>query len=113
MTDSKTGLEKARDAYNSGNYSEAFQLFHELAEQGCDDAQFQLVHMYYEGLGVEKDNVQAYKWLGILYKRGLKDKDIVESYFLKLLKSSMTDEQFEEAERLALEWLQDYKKRRK
>lgn len=40
----------------------AFVRFHEAAELGHADAQLYVGHMYAEGMGVDRDPIEAYKW---------------------------------------------------
>lgn len=43
----------------------AAELFQSLAEKNWSSAQQMLGHLYYEGKGVEKNNLLAYKWLSL------------------------------------------------
>ncbi len=58
-------------AYNSGNYSEALNLFMPLAEQGYAKAQFFLGDLYTGGKGVPQDDKQAVYWLQKAAEQGL------------------------------------------
>ncbi len=49
-------------AYQRGNFSTAAQIFRPLAELGHADAQFNLGHMYANGLGVTQDYAEAVRW---------------------------------------------------
>lgn len=40
----------------------AFSNFHEAASRGHADAQLYVGHMYAEGIGVDRDQIEAYKW---------------------------------------------------
>lgn len=44
-------------------YADALPLFMESAKWGCAEAQYGLAVMFYEGLGVEKDTNESWKWL--------------------------------------------------
>ncbi len=79
-------LKDGLDAYNSGNYKEAYAIFSKLSQLGNSQAQYILGSMYLDGIGVKKDYKKAYKLflqsadqnnsfgeygLGYLYKHGL------------------------------------------
>ncbi len=55
-------FEDAERAYISGDYSTAFILLKEPAEQGCAWAQNNLGWLYHQGLGVTQDYMQAVYW---------------------------------------------------
>ena len=56
-------LDSAIDAYQRGNYQQAFELFEPLADRGNTNAQFYLAVMYNTGQGVASDPDQAVTWL--------------------------------------------------
>ena len=59
-----TGIASAspgHDAYEKGNYTEAFKIWKHLAEEGNADAQHNLGHLYAYGYGVLKDRGKAEK----------------------------------------------------
>ncbi len=79
-------LEEAHEAYRSGNWDKAAELYRPLAEQGCDQAQNNLGELYSRGSGVKKDydramelfhlaaeqgNAYAQTNLGLHYSQGL------------------------------------------
>ena len=55
-------FEHAVDAYEREDYKTAHKLFLPLAEQGDDEAQFNLGMMYAFGLGVPQNYKEAFKW---------------------------------------------------
>ena len=55
-------FEHAWDVLEREDYKTAYKLFLSLADKGDDAAQVALGHMYYDGLGVERDYKQAVKW---------------------------------------------------
>jgi len=57
--------------------------------------------MYYEGLGVTQDYVQAHKWSNLAAARGGPDGSAENR---NLVAGRMTPEQVAEAQRLAREW---------
>ena len=79
------------------------------AEQGHAEAQRNLGTMYIQGQGVPVDFVQAHKWLSLSasrssgkeYDYAVKTRDQIEDV--------MTPAQINEAEKLALEWLEKHK----
>ena len=50
------------NSYERNDYKEAFKLRLPLAEQGADNAKFNLGGMYYIGEGVPQDDKEALKW---------------------------------------------------
>jgi len=56
-------LDSAIDAYQQGNYQQAFELFEPLAERDNANAQFYLAVMYNTGKGIAPDLDQAVTWL--------------------------------------------------
>ena len=85
------------------------------AEQGDAEAQYNLGMMYATGIGVREDHVQAYKWLvlALLGTPDAKNLDRVKwkmaERLRKRLRRNMTEEQLAEANRLASEWLEQFK----
>lgn len=76
---------KGEDAYRRQDYTEAFRLYSEAAEQGNIDAIYQIAGMYYMGRGVAQNYGEAARWyrkgcdkgdsnsmfrLGIMYEEG-------------------------------------------
>ena len=55
-------LEDGTAAMDRGDYQTAYKLLYPLAEQGNATAQDFVGTMYYEGRGVEKDEVLAFDW---------------------------------------------------
>ncbi|WP_291323624.1 tetratricopeptide repeat protein [Desulfonatronospira sp.] len=79
-------LEEAHEAYKSGNWEQAAELYKPLAEQGDDQAQNNLGELYSRGAGVKRDykkamelfylsaeqgNAYAQTNLGLHYSQGL------------------------------------------
>lgn len=94
-------FEDAERAYISGDYSTAFILLKEPAEQGVALAQHNLGVMYQQGLGVTQDLIEAYKWHNIALANGMeKSRDIMD-----LIVKLMTPIQIESARKLAREWM--------
>ena len=63
-------VQKARLAYEKGDYGTALQIFTRLGQKGDLDAQFNLAKMYREGKGVSKDYRAAVKWFNLSAERG-------------------------------------------
>ncbi len=82
------------------DYEQAMELFSKAAQQGYAYAQFELGIMYNTGKGVEKNCVNAHKWLNLAAASGL----------TKALESrddvavNMTNQQIIDAQKLANEW---------
>ena len=60
------------DEYERGDYSPAFTLIENLAEQGDAKAQYNLGLMYRNGDGTPQDNVMAYMLWNIAVVNGYK-----------------------------------------
>jgi len=63
-------LEKAQQAYLSGDYQTAFTEWQPLAEEGQADAQFGLGLLYANGFGVPLNDDQALKWYSLAAEQG-------------------------------------------
>ena len=81
-----------------GFVPEVIWRYHQAAEQGFDNAQFELGLLYYHGRGVPQDYVEAYKWLwlavaaqGRVYLKA--------DHYLSRLRACLTREQIAEATR--------------
>ena len=94
-------FEDAVNAINSHNYKTAFKMIVPLAEKGQAAAQLVLGMMYFKGTGVEKNIVEADKWLLISEKlgqeAGKKNRIFVER--------KMNKDQKVKAQQLAESWL--------
>jgi hypothetical protein len=55
-------LQTAQDAYKTGDYEKALELFQKAAEQGHKNAQFNCGYMYSRGKGTEEDKPKALYW---------------------------------------------------
>ena len=72
----------------------------QAAQDGDEEAQYLLGEVYEDGLGVDKNLAQAYRWKSLSAKAG-------HSFAvndLEGLANEMTPEQIEEAQRLVREW---------
>ena len=78
----------------------AFEELREQAEKGNAEAQYTLGEMYYYGIIVPKDYIQAYLWLNLAAAQGQGK----ARKLLDLLLKIMTPEQIEEAQELLNEW---------
>ncbi|GMR20149.1 MAG: hypothetical protein BMS9Abin36_0744 [Gammaproteobacteria bacterium] len=58
------------EAYNSGKFTRAANIWNELAVNGNKDAQYTLAYMYQTGKGVDQDDVRAYSWYRIASDEG-------------------------------------------
>lgn len=63
-------LEKGVDAYNRGDYQQAYEIFRSLTEQGNAFAQFNLGEMYYKGRGVPQNDEEALRWYRAAAEQG-------------------------------------------
>lgn len=55
--------QRARSAYEGGEYSKAFELFKKLSESGDTRAEYDLSKMYLQGIGVKQDIGQGWLWM--------------------------------------------------
>ena len=78
-------------------FEKASAIFQDLAERGDEVAQIELGFMHAIGEGIPEDRVQAYKWLSI----AAANDNGVASVLLDTLARRMSDEELEEAKRLA------------
>lgn len=104
FADFMTGL----DIYNGWgetdqNYLEAITHFERAARGGHKQAQHYLGLMYYKGLGVAKDNIEAYKWFDLSASNG----DKVGMVLKVTLKDILTAQEINEAESRKQEWLEE------
>lgn len=83
------------------NYSEAMNWYKRAAQQGITQAQYKLGNMYRLGQGLMRDTIKAHMWFNIAAvngdKESLADRDIMAR--------EMTQQQIEQAQRLALEYM--------
>jgi TPR repeat protein len=95
------------DAFKRKDYKIAFEKWKPLAEQGHDDAQYKLGKLYREGLGVDLDYVEAYKWYYIVAKKGYGG-----GYkYMKMIRREINPAQVSKAEKLAKAWMKEHEKK--
>ena len=94
-------FEDAVKAVNRRDYETAYKMIVPLAEKGQAAAQLVLGMMYFKGTGVEKNIVEADKWLFISetsgQEAGKKNRIFVER--------QMNSDQIAKAHQLAKDWL--------
>ncbi len=74
-------IEQAHEAYNKQDFSTAFKLYSELAEQGNADAQTSLGFMYQNAQGCEKNDAKALE----LYEKAAEAKQPYALFNLAIL----------------------------
>ena len=95
------------EAFKRKDYKIAFEKWKPLAEQGHDDAQYKLGKLYREGLGVDLDYVEAYKWYYIVAKKGYGG-----GYkYMKMIRREINPAQVSKAEKLAKAWMKEHEKK--
>ena len=52
----------AEKHYQQAEYTKSFDEYHKLAKLGNIRAQYRIAVMYFDGIGVEKNAIQAYAW---------------------------------------------------
>ena len=94
-------FEDAVKAVNRRDYETAYKMIVPLAEKGQAAAQLVLGMMYFKGTGVEKNIIEADKWLFISetsgQEAGKKNRIFVER--------QMNSDQIAKAHQLAKDWL--------
>ena len=97
-------FEDAVELINQRDYKGAYNMIVPLAEKGKAAAQLVLGMMYFKGTGVEKNIIEADKWLIVSEKlgqeAGKKNRIFIER--------QMSRNQIEKAQKLAKNWLQKH-----
>ncbi len=97
--------EDGSDAYVSGRYATALQLWQPLADHGHSGAQYGLGLLHDLGRGVTKNSVVAHMWFDLAAAQGnpsaARSRDIIAQ--------RMTPAQITEAQKLAREWHEEMK----
>ena len=97
-----TGLDYYNGWGDSGqNYGQALIYFENAARAGHEQSLQYLGLIYYKGLGVQKDNIEAYKWFDLAASSG----DKVGIVLKLTLKDLLTPQDLKEAEERKEEWL--------
>ena len=65
--------DKGLEAYNRGDYTEAFRILKPFAEKGDSVAQYSLGYIYANGDGVPQDYKSAVKWFRLAAEQGDSD----------------------------------------
>lgn len=55
--------QRARSAYEAGEYAKALQIFERLSAAGNSQAQYDLSQMYFQGIGAPKSIEQGWIWM--------------------------------------------------
>ncbi len=62
--------QRARSAYEAGEYTKALQIFERLSEAGNSQAQYDLSQMYFQGIGTPKSIEQGWMWMNRAAEKG-------------------------------------------
>ena len=87
------------------DHAQAIKWYRKAAEQGDDEAQFELGWAYADGNNVPQDFIRAYMWFSLAAAH--EDDTYAEDYadgFRNSLAEKMTPAQLAEAKRLVREW---------
>lgn len=76
----------------------------EKAERGDSNALMNLSTMYFLGATIPKDNIEAYKYVSIAFSYG----EDTALRNLRIIEREMTQEQVDEAQRLANLWIEEH-----
>jgi hypothetical protein len=91
--------------YGRKEFGPAATWYRRAAEQGHAVAQVRLGKMYAEGVGVGRDNIQAYKWFSIAAARGADNYSRTNAQQGRTsIAAGMTPDQVTQAEKLAAAW---------
>jgi TPR repeat protein, SEL1 subfamily len=71
--DTKIMSELGKAYKNNKNYSDALFIFIKASEKGNANAMFEMAQIYYQGLGVSKDNTQGDYWRKKAKEKALED----------------------------------------
>jgi TonB family protein len=88
----------------SQDYEEAEKWLRRAAEQSDNSAQCMLGTLYCEGKGAKQDYIQAHMWLNLCATSSNGERQEIAARLLDEIVKKMTQEQIQEAERLAMEW---------
>ena len=80
-------FDKGMEAYERGDYATALDDLRPLAEEGRVEAEFQLGVMYFLGVGVPQDVVEAVKW----YQKAAEQGHVVAQVMVALQHETMRD----------------------
>lgn len=78
-------------------------LFKDLAEQNWSSAQHMLGNLYFQGKGVEKNNLLAYKWLSIASRNNMYLAETIHDK-RKLLQSRLSTNNLQRVETWIADW---------
>lgn len=101
------------------NYSIAFEWFEKAAEQGNTTGQYNVGKMYLMGEGVSEDNMKAHIWLNVVGALADNNRSTTFYQFLSetmaegfrdIAEEQLSRKQLAEAQRLASEWIEEFKK---
>ena len=91
-------VEQGLLAYRDQDFEAAYSLWLPVAEGGNADAQFFLGGLYMDGAGVDEYLTRAHAWWRLSAEQG----HAKATEFLDLIRSIMTEDQIDAAERLSL-----------
>ncbi len=87
------------------DYKKAAEWFRKSAEQGYAKAQYNLGAYYYNGTGVERNNLKAFFWFNVAHDNG----DKFASAYLEQVQESLTDAESFRVQWLSLKWTEDHR----
>jgi len=99
-TPANADYSSGQQAYDSGNYREAFTEWQASAKQGNADSQYELGKLYEEGLGVPQNFVLAHLYFNLAASQGNKEAREARN----AISEKMAKEQLTEAQKMASNW---------
>ena len=87
---------QAQGFYTRAYRPEEIWRYRQAAEQGFDSAQFELGVIYFQGIGVSRDLVEAYKWLALAADANGRAR-LKADLYLERVRAFLTREQVAEA----------------
>ncbi|MDD8027824.1 MAG: tetratricopeptide repeat protein, partial [Acidobacteriota bacterium] len=111
------GLAEAQDAmgllcFLSGDSAQGVAWYRKAAEEGNKSAQLHLGELYAEGRKMDRDYVEAYKWLDLAASRASGEPYPGAAKSRDTVAKKMTSTQKAEAQQRAREWAEAFEKQR-
>ena len=95
---------KADEFFEQGSYERAFELYLSLAKYGDKYSQYMVSLQYLNGMGVEKDIIQAYGWASLA--RRSPSPEVKEFY--QQVQQTIVEKDKEKAEQVKIELSEEY-----
>lgn len=94
----------ADSAFSTGHHRKAYDTYLTLARLGDQFSQYRIAFMLQNGMGVPRDLTKALAWAYVAAEK--RTQPALDQY--ESIKAAMSDEQWQAAEPLAMQYLKDY-----